>query len=116
MLTQQEIIEKMYEMPERFNQEMRAGNYEKAYRIYNNAITISCFVDLPEEDRKKLFGNKPYAEDWEEVYDGLFREDAVLKAGDEWIRREVERAEEIKRRREAMGPRIIYRDYIRQRN
>ena len=116
MLTQQEIIEKMYEMPERFNQAMREGNYENAYRIYNNAITISVFVDLPEEDRKKLFGNKPYIEDWEEIIDGLFKEADVLKAGDAWIRREVERAEEIKRRREAMGPRIIYRDYLRQRN
>lgn len=111
MLTEKEIMEKLYELPEHFNRCIKNREYGKAKHYYDNAVALSVFLKIPEEDTKKLFGTRPYAADWEEPEDGLFRENDVLKAYEECFRHEKERIMQEKADRERYGDRYIYRGW-----
>lgn len=97
MLTVEQIRDKIFELPFSFENHYRnaislpKGHPERiryflmAKRVYNKAVTLSVFVDLPESDQIRLFGNRAYKEDCEELTEGLFREEAVNKASLECI-------------------------------
>lgn len=108
MLTENEIMEKIYELPEHFNRSMKNREYDKAKYYYQQAVTLSTFLKIPESDSKKLFGTRPYVEDWEEPEDGLFREGDVLKAYEECFKHEEERIMQEKEEKQRNGDRYIY--------
>lgn len=80
MLTQEQIREKLFELPISFNVYFKNKEYGKAKHCYDMARMVSAFVNLQEEDSIRLFGNRAYKEDYEELTDGLFREEDVDKA------------------------------------
>lgn len=89
MLTTEQIRERILELPFSFNNHYRNAlslpkghperirYFQMAKIVYNDAVTLSVFVDLPKQDRIRLFGNRSYKEDYEELEDGLFHEEAV---------------------------------------
>lgn len=92
MLTTEQIRDKIFELPFSFDNHYRnavslpKGHPEKiryfqmAKKVYNDAVTLSVFVDLSKSDKIRLFGNRAYKEDYEELEDGLFQESAVDRA------------------------------------
>lgn len=74
------IADKINSLPGRFRQLMQERRYPAAKYCYDTAVTLSVFLELPEAERIKLFGNRPYAEDGEEIRDGLFPEELVQRA------------------------------------
>lgn len=74
------IADKINSQPERFRQLIRERRYPEAKACYDDAVTMSVFLELPERERIQLFGNRPYAEDGEEITDGLFPEEMVQRA------------------------------------
>lgn len=74
------IADKINSLPERFRQLMGERRYPEAKACYDDAVTLAVFLELPEEERIQLFGNRPYAEDGEEATDGLFQEEMVQRA------------------------------------
>lgn len=108
MLTEKEVIERLLELPEHFNRCMKNKEYAKAKDIYDKAVYLCIFFSVPEEMKIKLFGNRPYAEDWEEIKDGLFREEDVLMAYKESFTSMERQAAAERQNRERLGERIIY--------
>lgn len=109
MLSEREILDKLYELPEHFNRHMKNKDYLPAKHCYDEAVLLAVFLKVPEEVRINLFGNRPYREDYEEEKDGLFREADVLKAYEHCIKHEEERLQELRERRAAFGKRERYR-------
>lgn len=104
MITGREAINKLYDMAARFDSEMRNKNYGGAKYIYDSAVAISVFLELPETETIILFGDRPYIDEDEEASEGLFREEAVLKAYSEYIHAQEVEIAETKKRYEAMLP------------
>lgn len=80
MLSEQQCISKLHDMAFWFRTYVRQKKYDRAKRLYNNAVSIALFLDLPAEEKRILFGG--YAGDYEEdeeVPDGLFSKEAVQK-------------------------------------
>lgn len=109
MLSEKEIMDKLYELPEHFNQYMKNKEYVQAKRCYDKAVTLTVFLDVRPEVKIDLFGNQPYKEDWEEEKDGLFRKADVLKASADYLKHLKAEVQEIEERRATLGPRVIYR-------
>lgn len=80
MLTAEQIRDKIFDLPYAFNVRFKNKEYGKAKYLYDMAVQITVFVDLPEADRITLFGNRAYKEDSEELQDGMFRQESVQKA------------------------------------
>lgn len=112
MLTEKEVIDRLFELPEHFNRCMKNKEYIKAKNIYDNAVYLCVFFDVPEEMKITLFGNRPYAEDWEEIRAGLFREEDVLLAYKETFTSMERQISEERQNRERLGERIIYRGLV----
>ncbi len=87
MLTAQEIREKVFKLPEKFEGHYRNKEWSQAKAAYNTALTVSVFAEFSEKDKIALFGNKPYKEEYEEMIDGMFRERMVQRTYLECIKR-----------------------------
>lgn len=83
MITEKEIMDKLYEMPAMFHHHVINKEWAAAKAYYNNAQVLCTVLKLDDRIKIELFGNRPYADDGEEITDGLFREDEVLKMLDE---------------------------------
>lgn len=78
MLTQQEIIRKVYQLYDRFIWGLRNNRGRLATAAYYEAIEIACFCRFPKEERLKLFGDTTL----DPPVEGLFTTEDVIKAGD----------------------------------
>lgn len=56
MLTEKEIIGKLYEAAEQFRMHMEARRYPQAKHCYETAVNVAVFVELDEAESQKLFG------------------------------------------------------------
>ena len=89
MLTAEQIRDKIFELHFSFENHYRNAislprkhperirYFQMAKRVYNDAVTLSVFVDLPDTDKIRLFGNRAYKDDYEKLEDGLFKESSV---------------------------------------
>lgn len=86
MLTEKEIMDKLYEYAEQFALSCQNKKWARAKMIYFCAQTVATFLELPEDRLAELFGNRPYKEDWEPLEPGLFPEEKVERASWECVR------------------------------
>lgn len=54
MLTVTEVVEKIFKQPNRFEQEMAAGNYCKAKWTYINTVFVAGFIEMDREALDRL--------------------------------------------------------------
>lgn len=69
-------IQKLLQMPKKFEEFYRHNQYAQAKYQYDTAIRVADFLGAPEEIRNKLFGNR---QDENNLIEGLFPEDHVQK-------------------------------------
>lgn len=88
MLTAEQIRDKLYASAQQFEEAYMRKQYAKAKNIYDTAERVALFIDLPWEDRKKLFMNQNDSEerDAQPVW-GAFDQDRVRRAYIECIKR-----------------------------
>ena len=72
------LLDKLMAMPEQFMEKFREKDWAGAKYIYDTAIRISTFMEVPEDVKEKLFGNRATAEEGEEQ-PGLFYESMVQR-------------------------------------
>lgn len=98
MLTEEEVITKLREYGQRFNQLVKRKEWGKAHNIYNIAMETAVFVDIPEKAMEELFGSydrEGYPED-----NGLFGRNVVMRVDEECcIRRNMTYQDIICRKR-----------------
>lgn len=73
MLNQKQIKEKLFNLPEVFEYEYSKGHFAQAKAAYDDAIKISVFIELEENEQIRLFGGRAF--DSEKA--GLFDEKKV---------------------------------------
>ncbi len=86
MLTEHEIVDKLYEYAEQFKISYLNKEWDRAKFLYFRAHTVAVFLEMPEDKLSELFGNRPYKEEWEPLEPGLFPEDMVERASWECVR------------------------------
>ena len=74
-MTIKQAQEKLVAMPERFMECFRRKDYSQALHIYKTALTVAVFLELPEDQKTKLFGSRQQ----DPQVDGLFPESMVQK-------------------------------------
>lgn len=84
MLTEKDLKDKLILYAETFQEHMKNKEYVCAKRCYDTAVTVSVFTQLDDEFNKELFGER--GERGVILYQGLFREDQVLKAYEQCIK------------------------------
>ena len=57
-------------MPEQFKEAFRRREWAEAKYIYDSAIVVGLFLEVPEPVRERVFGSRQH----EEVMDGMFPE------------------------------------------
>lgn len=68
---------KLYRMPAQFRDQYRAREWGAAKHTYDTAVRVALFMELPEEERNRLFGSR---QDYpEKVIEGLFPEEMVSR-------------------------------------
>ena len=80
MLSEKKMLDKLYAQPEVFNEHIRHKEYAQASYCVYCARIIALFMELSDEQLVELFGSR---EDPENVVEGLFSEEKVLRA-EEW--------------------------------
>ena len=73
-------LDKLMRMAGRFKEMYSAKRYPEAKYIYDSAIRVAAFLEVPEEVKKELFGY--YAEE-EESFEALFDQKLVSKCYEE---------------------------------
>lgn len=86
MLNEQEVKDKLHDYADQFQLRCRRKEWAAAKMLYFRAQTVATFLEFPEAELAKLFGNRAYREDWEPLKDGLFPERDVERAGWECVR------------------------------
>lgn len=81
MLSNEEIIERLYEQPDKFMKAISKKEYARAAFIHYIAECVALFCDVPESVRTELFGTRQT----DEPVEGLFPEELVLRANDQMI-------------------------------
>lgn len=69
-------IDKLLQMPKKFEELYRHKQYASAKYQYDTAIRVADFLGASQEVRDKLFGNR---QDEDNLIEGLFLEDHVQK-------------------------------------
>lgn len=95
MLMAEQARAKVFELAQFFNHHYTQGEWWRAKNAYDTAVTISVFMEFSEDDKIKLYGNRPYAADGDELTEGLFEEEKVQKCYFECIRLNQARENEI---------------------
>ncbi len=94
MKSEVEMINRLYELAEQFNEYANRGKWLNAKRCYDYAVTLTVELEIDDEIKCKLFGNRAYVDREEDVVDGLFSEEKVIKVLGEYIKVEEERLQE----------------------
>ena len=76
MLTEAQIEKKLFEQAEMFMHHMKRKEYVDAALCVDWAAMVSRFVELDEQKKAELFGNRQA----DETVDGLINEELYLKA------------------------------------
>lgn len=64
------LMAKLYRLPDRFREQYYAKEWAAAKNTYDIAVKVALFMELPEEERNRLFGSRQgYPEN---VIEGLF--------------------------------------------
>lgn len=71
------LMAKLYRQPERFREQYYNKEWAAAKNTYDTAVKVALFMELPEEERNKLFGSRQEYPD--HVIEGLFPEHMVNK-------------------------------------
>ena len=64
------LMDKFLQMPEQFKEAFRQREWARAKYLYDSAIVIGLFLEVPESVRERVFGSRQH----EEVIDGMFPE------------------------------------------
>lgn len=78
MLSCNEMLGKLYELPQSFRTNMENKDYPGAKNCYDVARTVAVFMRLDEERMNELFGER--GERGEIIRTGLFPEEKVQRA------------------------------------
>lgn len=71
------LIAKLYRMPAQFREQYYAKEWPAAKHTYDTAVRVALFMELPVEERNRLFGSR---QDYpEKVIEGLFPEEMVSR-------------------------------------
>lgn len=71
------LMTKLYRMPEQFHEQYQNKEWAAAKYTYDTAVRVALFMELPEEERDRLFGSRQgYPE---HVIEGMFPEQMVDK-------------------------------------
>ena len=81
MLTEQEVKDKLHDYADQFQLRCRRKEWAAAKMLYFRAQTVATFLEFPEAELAKLFGNRAYREDWEPVKVGLVPTRDVERVG-----------------------------------
>lgn len=85
MLEGKEIMGKLYLLADEFKVHMRNQEYSRAKHCYDTAVTVTVFLEMEAEIKLELFGER--GERGSIIKEGLFREEQVIKAYGECIKR-----------------------------
>lgn len=102
MITEREAVGKLYEMSDKFRSALLNKKYGAAKSIYENAVAISTFLELPAAEMLNLFGNRPYVDDERDIKNGLFSETDVLRMYEKYILNAEEQLADIEKRKRYM--------------
>lgn len=102
MITEREAVGKLYEMSDKFQSALLNKKYGAAKSIYENAVAISTFLELPAAEMLNLFGNRPYVDDERDIKNGLFSETEVLRMYEKYLLSAEEQLADIEKRRKYM--------------
>lgn len=102
MITEREAVGKLYEMSDKFRSALLNKKYGAAKSIYENAVAISTFLELPAAEMLNLFGNRPYVDDERDIKNGLFSETDVLRMYEKYILSAEEQLADIEKRKRYM--------------
>ena len=86
MLNEQEVKDKLHDYADQFQLRCRRKEWAAAKMLYFRAQTVATFLEFPDAELARLFGNRAYKEEWEPLKDGLFPERDVERAGWECVR------------------------------
>lgn len=78
MLTEKEIVKKLYNEAADFRALAKQRQYTQAMRRYKTALIVAVFVELPREELDRLFGIR--GEKGDIIQKGEFPEEMVIKA------------------------------------
>ena len=81
MLSEKEIIQKLYEQVDVFYKAMSRKEYAKAAFTHYICECVALFCEVPEEIKVELFGTRQT----EKPVEGLMPEKLVLKANDQLV-------------------------------
>lgn len=87
MINEIQTRQKLQEQAEIFKHHFEKKEWSKAKMAYLRAQTVAVFMEMSDQEMIELFGNRAYKEDYEELQDGLFREEQVEIVGYECIKR-----------------------------
>ena len=79
MMDEQQTVDKLKETAEDFMEAVESKNYMRAKALYNKALTVATFMQIPKEAMAELFGQSAGIADDDEAQDGLFRREAVSR-------------------------------------
>lgn len=79
MISKDEALNKLYDLPVRFRTCMHNRQYANAKYIYDKAIILASFLEVDIETKITLFGNTPYKEEEDPYRDGMFPEAMVKR-------------------------------------
>ena len=102
MITEREAVGKLYEMSDKVRSALLNKKYGAAKSIYENAVAISTFLELPAAEMLNLFGNRPYVDDEKDIKNGLFNEAEVLRMYEKYILSTEEQLADIEKRKRYM--------------
>ena len=68
--TYEALVDKFLQMPEQFKEAYRKKEWFQAKHLYDSAIVIGLFLEVPESIREQVFGSRQH----EEIIDGMFPE------------------------------------------
>ena len=63
-------MDKFLQMPAQFEEAFRRKEWARAKYIYDSAIVIGLFLEVPESIREQVFGSRQH----EEITEGMFQE------------------------------------------
>lgn len=76
------LLKKFLQMPQQFAEAYWKKDWSRAKYIYDSAITIGLFIEVPQEIRDQVFGSR---QDERNIIEGMFREDMVDKVMHECV-------------------------------
>lgn len=79
MIDEQQTVDKLKETAEDFMAAVEDKDYMRAKALYNKALNVATFMQIPKEAMEELFGQSAGIADDEEAPDGLFQRAAVSK-------------------------------------